>query len=485
LCVTLLRRHTFYYGVVGKELAMLKIGDSVQLSASDLVGHLNCRHLTDLDLAVASGMIEKPEIWDPLLEILRERGAKHEQGYIDHLRSAGYTVTVIDGVRVDKTAISETIDAMRAGPAVIVQGAFEAEGWSGRTDILKRVDIPSDLGEWSYEVVDTKLARETKGGTVLQLCLYADLVASVQGLIPEFCYVIVPWSDYKPQAFRINDYAAYYRHVKWSLSQVISSNNDGESYPDPKVHCDVCRWRQHCDAKRRHDDHLCLVAGITKIHINELKARGISTTKDLSTIPLPLPWKPDRGGVHSYTRIREQARIQIEGRKEVSSTGRITGAGLRFLSVEHEGNQTSSPEEADKVRDLVKDILNSDPSWIDRDGVEKAVTLEDILIIAPYNAQVFELQERLPGARIGTVDKFQGQEAPIVIYSMTTSSQADAPRGMEFLYSPNRLNVATSRAKCICILVGSSSVFETECRTHRHMQLANAFCRYLEMATTI
>jgi superfamily I DNA and/or RNA helicase len=75
------------------------------------------------------------------------------------------------------------------------------------------------------------------------------------------------------------------------------------------------------------------------------------------------------------------------------------------------------------------------------------------------------------------------QEAPIVIYSMTTSSRADAPRGMEFLYSSNRLNVATSRARCVCILVGSPNVFEAECRTPRQMQLANAFCRYLEMAT--
>jgi superfamily I DNA and/or RNA helicase len=137
------------------------------------------------------------------------------------------------------------------------------------------------------------------------------------------------------------------------------------------------------------------------------------------------------------------------------------------------------------VRDLVADILSSGASWVDRTGVERAVTPEDILIIAPYNAQVFELQERLPGARMGTVDKFQGQQAPIVIYSMTTSSHADAPRGMEFLYSPNRLNVATSRAKCVCVLVGSPSVFEAECRTPRHMQLANAFCRYLELAAVI
>ena len=111
--------------------------------------------------------------------------------------------------------------------------------------------------------------------------------------------------------------------------------------------------------------------------------------------------------------------------------------------------------------------------------------LDDFLIIAPYNAQVFELQERLPGARIGTVDKFQGQEAPIVIYSMATSSHSDAPRGMEFLYSANRLNVATSRAKCVCVLVASPRLFEAECRTPRQMQLANAFCRYLELATPV
>ncbi|MFL6548042.1 MAG: DEAD/DEAH box helicase, partial [Povalibacter sp.] len=172
-------------------------------------------------------------------------------------------------------------------------------------------------------------------------------------------------------------------------------------------------------------------------------------------------------------------------RQTITSQGRINGTGLRLLAVEHEGNQGSSPEEADVIKDLVTEILASNSRWTDRNGTECTVGLDDILIIAPYNAQVFELQSRMPGARIGTVDKFQGQEAPIVIYSMTTSSHADAPRGMEFLYSLNRLNVATSRAKCICVLVASPKVFEPECKSPRQMQLANAFCRYVEMATRI
>jgi uncharacterized protein len=169
----------------------------------------------------------------------------------------------------------------------------------------------------------------------------------------------------------------------------------------------------------------------------------------------------------------------------IKSKGRLNGAGLRYLPVAHEGNQSSSRQEADMIHDLVSEILAGGTTWFNREGVEAPVGLGEILIIAPYNAQVFELQERIPGARVGTVDKFQGREAPIVIYSMTTSSYSDAPRGMEFLYSANRLNVATSRAKCICVVVASPRLFEPECRTPRQMQLANAFCRYLELATPL
>ena len=166
----------------------------------------------------------------------------------------------------------------------------------------------------------------------------------------------------------------------------------------------------------------------------------------------------------------------------ISSNGLIVGSGLRYLPIDHTGNTSSSIEEADAVKDLVDRILADGTQWTDRNGVTAPVTLENILIITPYNAQVFEIQKRLPHARVGTVDKFQGQEAPIAMYSMATSSHADAPRGMEFLYSLNRFNVAISRAKCMAILIASPRVFEADCRTPRQMQLSNAFCRYVEMA---
>lgn len=163
----------------------------------------------------------------------------------------------------------------------------------------------------------------------------------------------------------------------------------------------------------------------------------------------------------------------------------FSGAGLWFVPVTHEGNCNSSAEEVEVVARIVQSLLRPEVQWFYGIGNSRPLTLDDILIVAPYNAQVADLSARLPGARVGTVDKFQGQEAPVVIYSLTTSSPEEAPRGMEFLYSLNRLNVATSRAMSNVILVGSPRLFEPECRSPRQMQLANALCRYLELATAV
>ena len=170
-------------------------------------------------------------------------------------------------------------------------------------------------------------------------------------------------------------------------------------------------------------------------------------------------------------------------KQALAGTEIIDGAGLWIVPVEHEGNTSASTEEADRVTDLYRKLLGGGVSWTDREGITRPLGSEDILIVVPYNLHLAEIVRRLGGdARVGTVDKFQGQEAPVVIYSMATSSPEDAPRGMEFLFSLNRLNVATSRARCASILVASPRLFQPECRTPRQMQLANALCRYLEMA---
>jgi uncharacterized protein len=151
----------------------------------------------------------------------------------------------------------------------------------------------------------------------------------------------------------------------------------------------------------------------------------------------------------------------------------------------HEANRNSSDEEVEVIAGIVESLLGPCVTRFRSESNIGRMELKDILVVAPYNAQVSDLLARLPeGARVGTVDKFQGQEAPVVIYSLTTSTPEDAPRGMEFLYSLNRLNVATSRAESAVIVVGSPRLFEPDCKTPRQMQLANALCRYREMAIT-
>jgi predicted RecB family nuclease len=293
---------------------VLKTGNAIQLSASDLVGHLNCRNLTELDLAVAKGTLAKPRTWNPLLDVLRERGLRHEQGYVDHLSAKGLDIETIAGVGVDEDAVAVTAKAMRIGREVIVQGAFLADNWGGRTDVLLRVETPSSLGDWSYEAVDTKLSKETKGGTVLQLSLYSDLVGRTQGLTPQRSHVIAPWSDYQPQSFRTDDFAAYYRRVRASLQQAVKLDQAVNDYPDPKSFCEVCRWQTRCDAKRHADDHLSLVAGISKVQITELAEHAVTTCAALAVTPIPLTFKPSRGSASALERVREQARIQVEGK---------------------------------------------------------------------------------------------------------------------------------------------------------------------------
>jgi len=167
-----------------------------------------------------------------------------------------------------------------------------------------------------------------------------------------------------------------------------------------------------------------------------------------------------------------------------SSAERFGDAGLVYVPVEHEGNQARADEEVGAVAAIAA-ALTSGVVWRDHEGKEAPLTRADLMIVAPYNAQVTALSAALPDVRIGTVDKFQGQQAPVVIVSLTTSSPEDAPRGMDFLYSANRLNVATSRARGLCILVGNPRLFEPDCRTPQQMRLANAFCRYRELARVV
>jgi uncharacterized protein len=181
-------------------------------------------------------------------------------------------------------------------------------------------------------------------------------------------------------------------------------------------------------------------------------------------------------------RLEPEAHLHVQA---LQAPMPLTGTGPRLLLVNHTGNDNESVEEAVAVERIARNLVEGGATWINQEGQECPVAWDEVLIVAAYNAQVAEIQKRLPPeARVGTVDKFQGQEAPISIYSMASSSAADAPRGMDFLYSGHRLNVATSRARCVALIVASPDLLRVRARTPDQMRLANALARYAEMAGT-
>ncbi|HEY5245793.1 MAG TPA: AAA domain-containing protein, partial [Acidimicrobiales bacterium] len=159
----------------------------------------------------------------------------------------------------------------------------------------------------------------------------------------------------------------------------------------------------------------------------------------------------------------------------------LFGAGIRWLAVPHHGNRTASAEEAERVAGAIDELVGG--TWVDADGDQHVLGPEHVLVVTPYNAQIAELSARLPaGVEVGTVDRFQGREAPVVFYSMATSSVDDLPRDPEFLFSLHRLNVAVSRAQALAVLVCSPALRSPRCRTTRQVQLVNALCRLIEDA---
>ena len=166
-----------------------------------------------------------------------------------------------------------------------------------------------------------------------------------------------------------------------------------------------------------------------------------------------------------------------------SATRRTTssGTGIRFVPVEHDGNRTASDEEVVEIAKLIAELRHG--TFSDADESTRSLREDDFMVVAPYNAQVRRLRAGLPaGVRVGTVDKFQGQQAPVVFFSMATSSGEDVPRNLAFLFSRNRLNVPISRAQCLAYLVCSPRLLEARCNSIEDMELVNALCRVAEYA---
>jgi uncharacterized protein len=279
------------------------------LSPTDLVNHLACAHLTNLDLRASRGEITPPEEANEALELLFRRGLDHERAYLERLQRSGLEVVEIPADADLAERAARTDRAMRAGASVIYQATFLYDGERGHADFLLRAERSSSLGPHAYDVADTKLARRMKVAAVVQMAGYGRHLERVQGVPPE--WLIVVSGDGKEHPFPYRNAAAFERRALERLRKAIAEPT--ETRPEPCAHCAQCRWAPRCEDEWRQSDHLSLVAFMRRDHRLALGAAGIRTVADLAAAePSALPRSI---GEPSRLRLRHQASLQIAERE--------------------------------------------------------------------------------------------------------------------------------------------------------------------------
>lgn len=285
-------------------------GGKLLFSASDLVTFLGCRHATFLDLKAAQGGPKAPEQHDAQTELLQQKGLEHEAAYLERLRSDGLTVEEIPSSATLDERVASTRAAMQRGVDVIFQGALLGRPWHGYSDFLRKVDIPSKLGPWSYIVLDTKLSRSAKPSHVIQLGVYASLIEKEQDLVPANVGVLL--GDGTEVILRTHDYTHYMQAASDRLVAFTEKPPETSS-PEPCSQCTYCRWQTICDAEWEEQGHLSLVANMRSTQIRNLRDAGISTIEALAGYTGPsVKGLPDA----MLGRLRSQAALQVAKRKD-------------------------------------------------------------------------------------------------------------------------------------------------------------------------
>jgi uncharacterized protein len=262
---------------------MQHVNDRFLFSPSDLGSFLACEHLTQLELAVALREGRRPSNENAYAELLRRKGQEHEQAFLAALHGAGRTVVEVrlDVARDFEAGTRRTAEAMRAGADYVYQAVFFAHGWRGIADFLERVDRPSALGAWSYQVLDTKLARHPRPEHALQLSFYSLALEETQRLAPDLAYVVLGTRERVP--IRLADVTAYFRRVRERFGAAVEARPGTGPYPCH--HCSFCDFRGLCEDRLEREDHVVRVAGIHRGQVKRLFAGGINTLTALAEAP--------------------------------------------------------------------------------------------------------------------------------------------------------------------------------------------------------
>jgi predicted RecB family nuclease len=284
-------------------------------SASDLNNDLECRRLTWLENKLALGELPRPKT-DPAFDLIAGKGDAHEARYLETLRKQHGDAMVMFEGRVENTraamkaAEGQTFAAMASGAPIIYQATFFDGTFLGRTDFLRRVETPSAHWAWSYEIVDTKLALHAKAYFLLQLCNYSEHLTRLQGTAPAHGHLVL--GSGLEARFRIDEYAAYYRHQKAGF--LARAAQPVETYPAEIGHCNICRWADGCEAVREADDYLGIVAGMRQSQIDRLVTNAITTIGALGNAADEA--RPFGMADTSFATLRAQAKLQHRQRTE-------------------------------------------------------------------------------------------------------------------------------------------------------------------------
>jgi uncharacterized protein len=280
---------------------MKKLDGSILFSATDLMRFMGCAHATSIDLAHMAGNGPKPREANEDTALLQTQGDAHEAAHLTKLKAAGLKI-----FEIDRSDLAQNADATRAGIIdgydVVFQGAFLSGNWGGWSDFLERVERPSALGAFSYEVTDTKLKRRPHPKHVLQLVLYSDLLTEIQGVAPEYAHVEL--GDGTRATLRLSEYTAYARIARERLERFVADPEP--TRPIPCADCSLCRWGDHCAEIWDKEDSLFNVANISRGQAKKLEAHGIRTMEALAGLDQPVRGMADG----TRQRLVTQARLQ-------------------------------------------------------------------------------------------------------------------------------------------------------------------------------
>lgn len=281
--------------------------DQLLFSPSDLGNFLACEHLTQLDLTLALQGGRRPSYENAYAELLRSKGEEHELAFLETLRVTGRRVVEVrlNTARDFEDGTRRTREAMRAGADYVYQAVFFSHGWRGIADFLERVDRPSALGAWSYQVLDTKLARHPRPEHALQLSFYSQALAETQEVAPDLAYVVLGTRE--RVAIRLADVTAYYRRVRQRFEAAVGARP--ETGPYRCHHCSFCDFRSPCEDRLEREDHVLRVAGIHRDQVKRLFAGGINTLTALAETRQDT--RVAKMAPSTFETLRDQAGLQL------------------------------------------------------------------------------------------------------------------------------------------------------------------------------